>query len=230
MSPRAAVTTGGGYRGGCTHRDARSAPDPKGTGPQRHRGKGGKGGRQDGKLPPLSSLLVFGGSPPPLLPFRPPRVWHPPHSAPLPIGRKGPSHPAAVGILEAFPRRTEQEAKRGGGVGWGGGPIRVTPPAQCAAQGGTLPAQREGGGRDPFCAPPPARAPLIPPRSPPIRAPPPVTLWGGRGGVWGCEGGGVVGWGSRCEHCLSQGGFPERLQVVLELEGTRLEVELEQNW
>lgn len=27
-----------------------------------------------------------------------------------------------------------------------------------------------------------------------------------------------------------RGGFPERLQVVLELEGTRLEVELEQNW
>lgn len=43
-------------------------------------------------------------------------------------------------------------------------------------------------------------------------------------------GDGSLGWGSLCDRCLLQGGFPSRLQVVLELEGAQLMLELEQNW
>lgn len=200
------------------------APDPKGTGE-----KEGRGGVRMANCPPFPLCWCLEGPPPPPPLPTPPGLAPTPQRTP-PYRAEGPIPPRGRWDLGGVSAPHGAGSKAGGWGGVGGGPIRVTPPAQCAAQGGTLPAQREGGGREPFCAPPPARAPLIPPRSPPIRAPPPVTLWGGRGGVWGCEGGGVVGWGSRCEHCLSQGGFPERLQVVLELEGTRLEVELEQNW
>lgn len=132
-------------------------------------------------------------------------------------GRKGPAHPAAVGSLSNV-SATLHRAGSAGGTGWG--PRSVQPPFPRHNEPGREGRFLRGGQGIPSDLSLRARARAR-------RVPGHRTGHGASEGMWGW---GSLGQGYPLNRGLRQGGFPARLRVLLELEGMRLVLELEQNW
>lgn len=174
-------------------------------------------------------------SPSPPLPV-PGGLWvgrgtHPAPAAPPGWGGRAQPAPLLLGVSLAFPPRcTGQEAPGAGGCG---GAAPSDPPLprhnEPGREGRFLQGVRVGAeaSRGSLPHPPSGHTPgaggSLGPAGTPLQ-----RVWEGTRSV--AQGRVPWGGGSSCNCCLWQGGFPAQLQVLLELEGTRLVLELEQNW